>query len=241
MSSAKPFNLQPGRILAGKYEVISLLGSGWEGEVYLVRERLTDIERAAKLFFPIRNPKNRVATAYAKKLHKFRDCEALIQYLNQEIIRLRGQDITMLISEYVEGEMLSEYLLRQRGQRMPEFEALHFVYALTCAVAPMHRAREYHGDLHSDNVMVLRRGLGFEIKLLDLYHRGQGTREKVVDDVCDIIRLFYDVLGGARHYARQRPEIKRIIRGLKRSLISKDFRSADHLRVHLETMRWDSR
>ena len=62
--------------------MVSLLGSGWEGEVYLVRELVTGIERAAKLFFPNRNPNNRVATAYAKKLYKLRACEALIQYLN---------------------------------------------------------------------------------------------------------------------------------------------------------------
>ncbi len=35
------FNLSPGRILAKKYEVVSLLGSGWEGEVYLIREIAT--------------------------------------------------------------------------------------------------------------------------------------------------------------------------------------------------------
>ena len=31
------FDLQPGRVLARKFEVIRRLGAGWEGEVYLVR------------------------------------------------------------------------------------------------------------------------------------------------------------------------------------------------------------
>jgi len=32
------FDLKPGRLLARKYEVIQPLGTGWEGEVFLVRE-----------------------------------------------------------------------------------------------------------------------------------------------------------------------------------------------------------
>lgn len=74
------FNLEPGRTLAGKYEVVSKLGEGWEGEVYLVEELGTGIARAAKLFFPQRNPNDRTARFYARKLHKLRQCPILIQY-----------------------------------------------------------------------------------------------------------------------------------------------------------------
>ncbi|MFV2067521.1 MAG: hypothetical protein ACC645_11120, partial [Pirellulales bacterium] len=49
------FDFRPGRVLAGKYEVVSRLGAGWEGEVYMLREMPTGIERAAKFFFPHRN------------------------------------------------------------------------------------------------------------------------------------------------------------------------------------------
>ena len=42
------FDLAPGRTLARKYEVVSRLGGGWEGEVYRIREKSTGIERAAK-------------------------------------------------------------------------------------------------------------------------------------------------------------------------------------------------
>src|SRR4051794_50099 len=34
----KPFDFPPGRTVAGKYEIERLLGSGWEGEVYVIRE-----------------------------------------------------------------------------------------------------------------------------------------------------------------------------------------------------------
>jgi hypothetical protein len=67
------FDLKAGRRLAGKFEIVACLGTGWEGEVYKIRELSTGIERAAKFFFPQRNPNNRTLTWYAKKLHTRRE------------------------------------------------------------------------------------------------------------------------------------------------------------------------
>ena len=82
------FDLKPGRILARKYEIIQPLGAGWEGEVFLVRERSTDIERAVKLFYPHRNLRDRTANFYARKLHKLRHCSIVIHYLTSEQLRI---------------------------------------------------------------------------------------------------------------------------------------------------------
>ncbi len=232
------FNLGPGRVLANKYEVIKLLGGGWEGEVYLVREHATGIERAAKLFYPERNPRNAVAKAYAKKLFKLRHCDALIQYINQEALSRRRIDVTVLISEYVEGEVLSSFLAKRPGRRLPEFEALRLLYDLAKGMEPIHRAREYHGDLHGENVIVNRRGLGFDIKLLDFYFRTTPKRDNIAEDVVDMVRLLYDVLGGQRFYAKQSDVVKSVCCGLKRTLILKKFRHAGALRQYLEELQW---
>ena len=53
------FDLAPGRVLASKYVVEAALGGGWEGEVYRVVETRTGIRRAAKLFYPHRNLRDR--------------------------------------------------------------------------------------------------------------------------------------------------------------------------------------
>ena len=74
------FEFEAGRTLGGRYEVIDKLGSGWEGEVYRVREVRTGIQRAAKIFFPHRNERDRAARFYARKLHKLRDCHMVIHY-----------------------------------------------------------------------------------------------------------------------------------------------------------------
>lgn len=98
--------------------------------------------------------------------------------------------------------------------------------------------KEYHGDLHTDNIIVQRYGLGFDLKLLDFYHWGTPKPENINDDVINLVRILYDAVGGQRHYKKQPQEIKDICCGLKRSLILKKFRTAGHLREHLETLTW---
>jgi serine/threonine protein kinase len=232
------FGFHPGDIVADKYEVVSQLGKGWEGEVYLLRERGTGIERAAKFWFPHRNPRNRAIRFYAKKLHKLRQCPILIRYHTQETTLVDGVPIRFLVSEYVEGEILSHFLARQPGRRLSVFQAVHLLHALAAGLEPIHNLGEYHGDLHDDNIIVRRYGLSFDLKLVDLFHWGATRPENIRDDVCLLIRLFYDALGGARHYGKQPPEVKAICCGLKRSLILKKFRNAGQLRQYLETMRW---
>ena len=241
-SKQKPiesFDFEPGRVLAKKYEIISFLGAGWEGEVYKVRELATGIERAVKLFFPHRNPANRAAKFYAKKLHRLRHCSILIQYHTQEIFTYRKNQILFLVSEFVEGDLLSEFILKQKGKRLQCFEGLHVLHALASGVEQIHESGEYHGDLHDENVIIRRRGLGFKVKLVDMYNWGPASPRNIRDDVCDLIRIFYDSLGGTRFYAKQPPYVKAICCGLKRSLIIRKFRTAGHLRQHLETFTWD--
>ncbi|UCE17848.1 MAG: protein kinase [Gemmatimonadota bacterium] len=232
------FDLPPGYELAGKYQIISKLGSGWEGEVYKIREMRTGIDRAAKLFFPQRNIGNRTAKRYAKKLHKLRHCSILIQYHTEELIRYRKVPVTVLVSEYVEGELLSDFLKRHPGHRLQPFEALHLLHSLTKGMEEIHLHNEYHGDLHLDNIIVRRFGLAFDLKLIDLFHWEGSKSENRQTDICFLIRVFYDTLGGARHYQRHPEAVKYICSGLKQSIILKKFRTMTQLRKHLETMEW---
>jgi len=232
------FDFPDGRVLAGKYVVTGKLGEGWEGEVYKVRERSTGIERALKIFFPHRNVKDRTFSFYARKLHKLRDCPILIQYHTEETITVRKVPVKCLISEYVEGVPLGAFLEEQPGKRISVFQGVHLLYALAKGIERIHFKREYHGDLHADNVIVCRHGLSFDLKLLDLFQWNAPRREAMEDDICDMIKLFYDAIGGRRFYAKQPAEVKEICCGLKRSLILQKFRSVSQLRQHLESMRW---
>lgn len=232
------FDFRPGTVLAGKFQVLGYVGGGWEGEVYLVREKGMGIERAAKFFYPQRNLKNRATRFYARKLHKLRHCPILIRYLTQEQIFIGNTPVTFLVSEYVEGELLSNFIRQQKGKRLEIFEALLLLHSLARGVEEIHRAREYHGDLHLDNVIIRRRGISFFVRLVDMYNWGRPDAENIRDDVCDLVRIFYDSLGGERYYSHYGKPVKDICCGLKRSLILKKFKTAGQLREFIESLRW---
>lgn len=234
------FNFQPGRVVAKKYQVIRRIGKGYESEVYLLRELQTKIEKTGKFFYPDQNINNRALVRYAKKLHKLRHCPALIQYYTQDTIRFQKQDITFLVSEYVQGKILKDFLQDQPGKKLHAFQALHLLHSLASGMTPIHHDREYHGDLHHSNIIVHRSGLGFELKILDFYHWANSTRpENIQEDVYDMIKIFYDALGGAKHYSKQPQAVKEICCGLKRTLIRKKFKKAGHLKRAIENLQWD--
>ncbi len=232
------FDLSPGYRILNKYKVVSKLGGGWEGEVYRIVEMRTGIERAAKLFYPQRNVSNRASRRYAKKLHKLRNCALLIQYHTEERFRFNDVPVTVLISEYVEGQPLSEFIKELPGRRLSTFEALHLLYVLANGMEQIHREGEYHGDLHLENIITRRVGLTFEPKIFDPFHWETPKAENKQEDICDLVRVFYETLGGARTYSRQPPVVKYICCGLKRSLILRKFRKMSHIRKYLETMEW---
>lgn len=232
------FNLSPDRIVAGKYVVEERIGQGWEGEVYRVRHKNTGIEYAAKLFFPQNKQGNRAVTEYALKMHRLRNHPMIVRYHTEETISFRKKTILVHISEYVEGDLLSDYVASQRGHRLSSFEALHVLYALTKGVAQMHYLKEYHGDLHTGNVIVVSRGLQYDLKLLDTYYYGASSRQKMAQDVLFIAAILHEITGGARHYKNQPPVIKSICKGLKHALITKQFKNAIELQSYLEQITW---
>src|SRR5215203_1389484 len=129
-SKVKRFDFPNGRIVAGKYQIERQLGSGWEGEVYAIVERATGIRRAAKFYYPHRDPTGKAAISYARKLDALRHCPILMQYYHQETAYFKRKKVTVVISELVEGRKLSEFLANQPGGRLSAFEALHVLYAL---------------------------------------------------------------------------------------------------------------
>lgn len=233
------FDFDAGEQIGWKYEVIDLLGSGWEGEVYRIREIATGIERAGKFFFPHRNVHNRAFKYHAKKLNLLRHCSVLIQYHTQETIYIDGHPIAFLVSELVEGLILSDFLKTQPGKRLHPFQALHLLHAMACGLEPIHLMKQYHGDLHTGNFIVHRYGLEFDLKLLDFFHHGKSTGAHLLDDVCNMLFIFYESMGGEKFYRNLPPEFKKICCGLKRTLIEKKYKNASLLRTHLENMSFE--
>ncbi len=233
------FALQPGRRIGGKYIVEDFLGGGWEGEVYRVTEASTKVTRAAKLFYPDRNIGNKAVQRYARRLERLRDCPSIIQYHHSETIRFKGNVVTCLLSEFVEGRILEHFINDQPGRRLHPTEALHLLHALTTATECVHQAREYHGDLHEGNVLVSRRGIHFDIHLVDYYPLECSTTAAQREDIVDLVKLLHLMIGGPKHYLTMPAHVKAICKGLRRDLILKQFPTATRLRRHLERFEWE--
>jgi serine/threonine protein kinase len=233
------FSLEEGDRLLGRYEVVHQLGKGWESEVWLVRERATGVARAAKLFFPQRNRGDRAARAFARKLHRLQGCPSVVQYIGYEQVFLDGQMITLLLSEYVQGGALYNFLKQQPKKRLEVFDALHLLREMADALATVHQRGEYHGDLHEENVIVERYGLGFNVKLLDPMRLGRRRQDYVHDDLVDLVHLYVEALGGKERYLKLPEDRRGIVGSARRDRVLARYRSAAALRDHLDHYRWD--
>lgn len=234
------YNLTPGRKLGRGYVIQSLIGKGIEGEVYEVLESDTGILRAAKIYFPHCDPRSQRSIKHARKLDALRRCPIVLQYHHSETLTIRGTKTIAMISELCPGEPLGKWIERHRGKRLPPYVALHVLYNLVLGLQPIHRAGEYHGDVHTDNIMVEPRGVGFTLKLVDFYDWGKPQRYKQNQDILDTIGVFYDCLGGKPHYAGLPNEAKQICAGMKHTLILKRFPNMGRLRQHLEDFHWET-
>ena len=162
-----------------------------------------------------------------------------MNYHSFDFLKIQNHKVACIVCEFIEGEILSVVVNRQKGKRLGSFEALHLLHSLVKGLESIHLAGEYHGDLHLDNIIIRKFSLSFDIKIIDFLHWGDSKKDNRDEDIIKTIRIFYDVLGGSKHYAKFPYPIKHIIKGLKRNLILKEFKTMTHLRVHLENLEWD--
>lgn len=232
------FDLIPGRILGGRYQVIERLGAGYEGEVYKVSEIYTKRLRAIKLYYPQRNKDHKVSIRQSQQLDKLTDCPLVVNYHSHELVTIKKHKIACITCEFIDGERLGDFVNKQRRKQLGIFPAIHLLYSLVCGLEDIHLHGEYHGDLHTDNIIIKRFGLEFDIKIIDFHHWGDSKKDNRDEDIIKTIRIFYDILGGEKTYRKMPKSIKYIICGLKRNLILEKFKTISHLKYHLEVMDW---
>ena len=236
--SIQTFGFRPGRKVGTRYTIEARLGGGYEGEVYRIRESDTGILRAAKFYFPHRDPKQKTSIRHAKKLNNLRHCPIVLQYHHSEVLTVRKDRVVALISDLCEGGPLAFWVARFPGKRLAPYLAMHVLYHLVRGLEDIHAVGEYHSDVHSANILVEPRGVRFDLKLIDFYDWGRAATWKQKQDITDTIGVFYECLGERDHYARLPPEIKHICAGLKHSLILKRFPTMTALRQHLDSFVW---
>ncbi|MEZ6019358.1 MAG: lipopolysaccharide kinase InaA family protein [Planctomycetota bacterium] len=211
------------------------LGGGSEGEVYRIRDQNTGIQRAAKIYFPHRDPKQTLTAQHALKLNQLRDCDLVLQYLHTQEVRIGEYRTMAMISELCEGEPLQRWIERHRNSRVGDFVALTVLHRLVVGLEQIHNSGQYHSDVHTENILIEPSGIDFRLKLIDFYEWGKPTRAKKQQDILQAARVLYDMLGGRRFYKQALPESRYICAGLRSDLILQRFPDAGALRHYLET------
>src|SRR5260370_16555665 len=143
----------------GHYQVLSLLGAGGMGEVYLAEDFRLKRQVAVKLL-----PAE--LTANGDRLRRFEQEAQAASALNHpniitihEIGRVDG--LNFIVSEFIEGETLRQRMIRER---MNLLVVLDVATQAASALAAAHAAGIIHRDLKPENIMVRPDGL---IKVLD--------------------------------------------------------------------------
>jgi serine/threonine-protein kinase len=144
----------PGRLLAGRYRIIALLGKGGMGEVYRADD-LTLGQPVAMKFLPDE------AARDEGLLERFRNEVRTARRVSHPNV-CRVYDVgdveshTFFTMEYVDGEDLAS-LLRRIG-RLPEDKALDIARQLCAGLAAAHAKGVLHRDLKPANIMLDGRG-----------------------------------------------------------------------------------
>jgi predicted Ser/Thr protein kinase len=144
----------PGRLLAGRYRIIALLGKGGMGEVYRADD-LTLGQAVALKFLPDEAARDEAL------LERFRNEVRVARRISHPNV-CRVYDVgdfeghTFFTMEYVDGEDLAS-LLRRIG-RLPQDKALDIARQLCAGLAAAHSKGVLHRDLKPANIMLDGRG-----------------------------------------------------------------------------------
>ena len=154
----KPRKLETGKCL-GHYEIITQIGEGGMGEVYLAKDKKLDRKVAVKIL-------NEEFSQDESNLKRFvSEAKAASALNHPNILTIyefgEAEDMRFIVSEYIEGKTLRE-IVRESKLRLPQI--LDISIQITGALASAHKAHLVHRDIKPENIMVRPDGY---VKVLD--------------------------------------------------------------------------
>lgn len=177
----EPYLLYPGTLLAERYLVGTVLGTGGFGVTYKAWDNKLSIIVAVKEFYPAglvnRIPGERTIMVFsgekqqnfiqqlgrfmeeAKNMAKFAGDKNIVNVFDF----FQENQTAYIVMEYLDGMTLKEYI-NESGGRIPEEEALCLSEGLFEAVKSIHSKGILHRDISPDNIFILK---DRRIKVLD--------------------------------------------------------------------------
>ncbi len=160
----------------GHYQILSLLGTGGMGEVYLAQDTRLGRKIALKLL-----PAS--FTQDSERLRRFEQEARAASALNHPNILTiyeigRADDFHYIATEFIDGQTLRQQI---NGERMKLSTALDIAIQTASALATAHAAGITHRDIKPENLMVrpdgLVKTLDFGLAKLTEKNGGVGERE----------------------------------------------------------------
>ena len=150
---------EPVRKQIGDYEIIRELGHGGMGQVFLVRNLISDRIEAMKVLLPDLANQGDLGARFMREIKLL----ASLDHPNIAALRtaFSADNQLIMIMEYVEGDTLAHRL--ERGP-FPPAEALNYIDQVLAALSYAHAQGIIHRDIKPANMMLTPRGV---LKLMD--------------------------------------------------------------------------
>jgi tetratricopeptide (TPR) repeat protein len=200
------FSLAPGTVLAERYRVLRLLGSGANGAVYAAEDLMLGGEVAVKVL-------NRSLLDLDQAIERFKREAILARRISHpNVCRLHDvglhrqpgwEPILFLTMELLRGETLAHRIETQR--RLREAEALEIAKQLAAGLGAAHRAGVIHRDFKSSNVVLVREGPSLRAVITDF---GLATALRSSKDLVKTLTQQGSVVGTPAYMAPEQVEGK---------------------------------
>jgi tetratricopeptide (TPR) repeat protein/tRNA A-37 threonylcarbamoyl transferase component Bud32 len=141
--------LEPGTVLAQRYEILKTLGVGGMGAVYKARDRELDRMVALKVIRPDLARNAAIVERFKQELRLSH------QVTHKNVIRIydlgEGEGVKFITMEFIEGHDLRSLI--QEQQKFPPAEAVEIMRQVCQALEAAHGVEVIHRDLKPQNIM----------------------------------------------------------------------------------------
>lgn len=171
-----------GRIVADRYRLMQVVGSGAHGLVYRGIERGTDNEVAVKVMH------KDLPNVAELEVRMTREHEALAALEGTAALStfglFREQGALCLALEYLRGQDLDHYLhdIEEQGRRMDAATLVEYLTPIVDTLDVAHSLGILHRDLKPGNIFVLGRGGPGGVRLLDFGLASTGGDTRITAD-----------------------------------------------------------